>query len=91
MDLFCHENVMNFQFNDRPFFFRYDKRKGGNMMKHMIPLSKQSKKSRKIYYNNRRGGWHEVNPVTHIVPSGKLYRREKERKRLQKAFDENDR
>lgn len=60
-------------------------------MKRMIPLDKQSKKNKKAYYAGQRGSWHEVNPVTRIVPSGKLYRRERERKRLQKSFGVGDR
>lgn len=67
------------------------KERGGGMMKRMIPLDKQSKKNKKAYYAGQRGSWHEVNPVTRIVPGGKVYQRAKEKKSLRQNYDESDR
>lgn len=60
-------------------------------MRKMIPLNKQSKKKQKAYYDSQRGSWYGVDPVTRVVPSGKLYQRTKERKRIRQAFAESDR
>ena len=44
-------------------------------MEKMIPLNKQSKKAQKRYYARQRGSWHDVNPVTKVVPNQKVYDR----------------
>ena len=44
-------------------------------MAKMIPLAKQSKARQREYYTAKRGSWNGVNPVTRIVPSGKVYDR----------------
>ena len=40
-----------------------------------IPLTKQSKKQQRAFYAAKRGSWNGVNPVTRVVPSKKLYDR----------------
>lgn len=44
-------------------------------MEKLIPLEKQSKRAQKAHHSKRRGSWNGVDPVTRIVPSGKLYDR----------------
>ena len=41
----------------------------------MIPLEKQSKKARRAFYEQMRGSWNGVNPVTRTVPGKKTYDR----------------
>ena len=41
----------------------------------MTPLAKQSKSARRKYYASRRGSWNGLSPVTRVVPSGKVYDR----------------
>ena len=41
----------------------------------VIPLKKQSKKSRRKYYAKQRGSWNGVDPTTRIVKSKKVYDR----------------
>ena len=36
---------------------------------------KQSKKQQRAFYAAKRGSWNGVNPVTRVVPSKKLYDR----------------
>jgi len=43
----------------------------------MIPLSKQSKAKQREYHAAKRGSWNGVNPVSRIVPNGKVYDRNK--------------
>ena len=40
-----------------------------------IPLTKQSKKQQRAFHAAKRGSWNGVNPVTRVVPSKKLYDR----------------
>ena len=44
-------------------------------MKQIIPLNKQGKREQKEYHAKKRGSWSEVNPVTWVVPNGKVYDR----------------
>ncbi len=46
-------------------------------MKKVIPLKKQSKKARKRYYAEQRKTWNGLSPVTRVVPSRKVYNRNK--------------
>ena len=48
----------------------------------MTPLEKQSKKSKKAYYAERRGSWNGLSPVTRVSPGGTEYDRRRERKAL---------
>jgi hypothetical protein len=41
----------------------------------MIPLAKQSKSKQREYHAARRGSWNGVNPVSRIVPSERVYDR----------------
>ncbi len=43
--------------------------------KTMIPLAKQSKAKQREYHAARRGSWNGVNPVSRIVPSERVYDR----------------
>lgn len=51
-------------------------------MKQYVPLDKRSKKAQKEYYARRRSTWGDLNPVTRSVPSGKIYNRKKEKRRI---------
>lgn len=46
-------------------------------MKKVIPLAKQSKKLQKQYHAKQRGSWNGISPVTRVVPSKKVYDRNK--------------
>ena len=46
-----------------------------NKIPKVIPLKKQSKKSRRRYYAAQRGTWNGVDPTTKIVKSKKEYDR----------------
>ena len=46
-----------------------------NKIQKLIPLKKQSKKSRRKYYAKQRGTWNGVDPTTKIVKSKKEYDR----------------
>lgn len=46
-------------------------------MNRTIPLAKRSKKEQKAFHNSRRGSWSGLCPVNRIIPSGKVYRRER--------------
>lgn len=40
-----------------------------------VPLNKRSKKSQREYHAKQRGSWYGLDPITHTVPSGKVYDR----------------
>lgn len=46
-----------------------------NKIQRLIPLKKQSKKSRRKYYAKQRGSWNGIDPTTRIVKSKKEYDR----------------
>ena len=46
-----------------------------NKIQKLIPLKKQSKKSRRKYYAKQRGSWNGIDPTTRIVKSKKEYDR----------------
>ena len=50
-------------------------------MTQMVPLNKRSKKAQKEYHAKQRGSWYGLNPITHTVPSGKVY----DRNRIKRA------
>lgn len=49
-------------------------------MNMFIPLEKRSKKEQREYHKARRGMWHEFSPVTRVVPSGKVYKRSRNKR-----------
>jgi len=49
-------------------------------MKRMVPLRKQSKRAQKEYHARQRGSWNGLNPVTRVVPNGKAYDRNREKR-----------
>lgn len=55
-------------------------------MKQYVTIDKRSKKAQKEYYSKQRQTWGELNPVTRSVPSGKVYNRKKEKKRIGVEF-----
>lgn len=61
-------------------------------MKQYVTVDKRSKKARKEYYSKQRRTWGELNPVTRSVPSGKVYNRKKDKRRIgvesRKSFSE---
>lgn len=44
-------------------------------MKKMIPLKKQTKKNQKAYYDQKRGTWGSIDPVSKVIESKKTYKR----------------
>lgn len=60
-------------------------------MKQFVTIDKRSKKAQKEYYSKQRHTWGELNPVTGSVPSGKVYNRKKDKRRIGVEFrDEFD-
>jgi len=61
-------------------------------MKQYVTVDKRSKKAWKEYYSKQRRTWGELNPVTRSVPSGKVYNRKKDKRRIgfesRKGFSE---
>lgn len=51
-------------------------------MKKYVVLEKRSKKAQREYHSKQRATWGELNPVTRSVPSGKVYNRRKEKRRI---------
>lgn len=51
-------------------------------MKQYVTLNRRSKKAQKEYHAKQRRTWGELNPVTRAVPSGKVYNRKKEKRRI---------
>lgn len=51
-------------------------------MKRYVPVDKRSKKAQKEFYAGYRKTWGELNPVTRVVPSGKVYNRKKEKRNI---------
>lgn len=49
-------------------------------MRQFIPLEKQSKKAQKAYHTKQRGSWNGVSPVTRVIPNGKVYDRNQEKR-----------
>lgn len=43
----------------------------------IIPIEKQSKKARRVYYAKQRVDWNGIKPLTRIVESKKVYDRKK--------------
>ena len=48
-------------------------------MNQMVPIRKQSKKAKKMYYAQQRGSWNGVKPASRKVPNRKTYSRTKSR------------
>ena len=57
-------------------------------MKKMIPLAKQSKARQREYYAAKRGSWNGVNPVSRVMPSGKVYDRNRTKREDRHSFME---
>jgi hypothetical protein len=51
-------------------------------MKPYVSIDKRSKKAQKEYYSRQRRTWGELKPVTRSVPSGKVYNRKKDKRRI---------
>ena len=54
-------------------------------MKQFVPLRKQSKRAQRAYHAARRGGWYGLSPVTQVVPSRKVYNRNRRKQADRKA------
>lgn len=52
----------------------------------LIPISKQTKKNRKLFYRKYRGDWQGVNPATRVMQSKKIYSRKRENKIMERNF-----
>lgn len=51
-------------------------------MRHsFVPLRKQSKKVQRAYHAGQRGSWNGLFPVTRTVPSGRVYDRNRMKRR----------
>jgi len=51
-------------------------------MRHsFVPLRKQSKKAQRAYHAGQRGSWNGLSPVTRTVPSGRVYDRNRMKRR----------
>ncbi len=48
-------------------------------MKRIVPLEKMSKKEQRRHHLQQRGSWNGIIPVSHVVPSGKVYKRTTEK------------
>ncbi len=59
-------------------------------MKNAVPLDKQSKKARRAYHAGQRGSWHGISPVTRVVPSRKVYDRNRSKQAARRAFSRPD-
>ena len=53
------------------------------MKQNYVPIDKQTKKKRKMYYAAQRRDWGEVNPVTRTTPNLKAYNRKKSGRRFE--------
>jgi hypothetical protein len=51
-------------------------------MKPYVSIDKRSKKAQKEYYSRQRRTWGELKPATRSVPSGKVYNRKKDKRRI---------
>ncbi len=51
-----------------------------------VPYAKCSKKERCRRDAILRGSWHEINPVSKVIPSGKVYSRKKESAAMKKGW-----
>lgn len=54
--------------------------------KTFVPYKKCSKKEQRRRNSLRRNSWNEVNPVSRIVPSGKVYNRKRENAAIKKGW-----
>lgn len=50
----------------------------------VVPIRKQSKLAQKAYYSKKRGSWNGVCPVTRVVPSGKVYDRNRDKREIRR-------
>ena len=54
----------------------------------VTPITKQSKSKQREYYALKRGSWNGVSPVTRIVPSGRVYNRNRMKRETRGASGE---
>ena len=54
----------------------------------VTPITKQSKSKQREYYASKRGSWNGVSPVTRIVPSGRVYNRNRMKRETRGASGE---
>ena len=54
----------------------------------VTPIAKQSKSKQREYYASKRGSWNGVLPVTRIVPSGRVYNRNRMKRETRGASGE---
>lgn len=54
--------------------------------KSFVPYAKCSKKERHRRDLLLRGSWHEINPTSKIIPSGKVYNRKKDNAAMKKGW-----
>ena len=59
-------------------------------MKKMIPIKKQTKKqtkkNQKAYYDQKRGSWGNVDPVSKVIESKKKYERNRDKRRYREIY-----
>ena len=56
----------------------------------MVPLAKQSKTKKREYYAAKRGSWNGVNPVSRVMPNGRAYDRNREKRMSFRQTDGSD-
>ena len=54
-------------------------------MKQYVTIDKRSKKAQKEYYAKQRHTWGDLKPVTRLVPSGKVYNRNKDKQERRRS------
>ena len=55
-------------------------------MEKMIPIKKQTKKSQKAYYDRKRGTWGNIDPVSKVIESKKIYKRNRSKRREREIY-----
>ena len=55
-------------------------------MKKMIPIKKQTKKNQKSYYDQKRGTWGNVDPVSRVIESKKTYKRNRDKRKSREIY-----
>ena len=58
-------------------------------MAQMVPLNKRSKKAQREYHAKQPRSWYGLSPVTHTVPSGKVYDRNRVKRAARGTWGES--
>lgn len=55
-------------------------------MEKIIPIKKQTKKNQKAYYDQKRGSWGNIDPVSKVIESKKTYKRNRDKRRFREIY-----